>query len=437
MARHQAAMKTCRIVVNTPSSFGGIGDLYNFKLAPSLTLGCGSWGGNSVSENVGVKHLINIKTVAERRENMLWFRTPEKVFFKKGCMPVALEELKTEYARKKAFIVTDSFLYQNGYTKPLTDRLDELGIQYAVFADVAPDPTLACAREGVKQINSFQPDVIIALGGGSPMDAAKAIALMVANLKEVESSLYEAREFQALPVAEVPTTAGTGSEATPYAILTIHARRTKQSISYRIYPALALLDSKYLKTESIDTLVNTTVDALAHLIESYLNTNANSYNRMYSEKGLRLFAEMKDDLLQCRRFGGEPRQTLSDEVFDKLMQMSATAGMAITHTSTSLQHGLSYAVTYELGVPHGKAVGIFLPGFLTFYQEKEDVRAVLRQMCFASVDDFTEYMDELLGKVEISDDLWKKDVEMIMGNQAKLKNYPFTMDEETLYKFRR
>ena len=166
-------MKTCRILVNTPSSQGGIGDLYNFKLAPSLTLGCGSWGGNSVSENVGVKHLINIKTVAERRENMLWFRAPEKVYIKKGCLPVALDELKTVMGKKKAFIVTDSFLYNNGYTKPITDKLDEMGIQHTTFFEVAPDPTLGCAMKGAEQMRAFQPDVIIALGGGSAMDAGK------------------------------------------------------------------------------------------------------------------------------------------------------------------------------------------------------------------------------------------------------------------------
>ena len=178
MAKHAEAMKTCRILINTPSSHGGIGDLYNFKLTPSLTLGCGSWGGNSVSENVGVKHLLNIKTVAERRENMLWFRAPEKVYFKKGCLPVALDELGTVMNKKKAFIVTDSFLYKNGYTKPITDKLDEMGITYTCFYDVAPDPTLACAKEGAKAMTAFEPDVIIALGGGSAMDAGKIMWVM-------------------------------------------------------------------------------------------------------------------------------------------------------------------------------------------------------------------------------------------------------------------
>ncbi len=361
---------------------------------------------------------------------------PTNVYSEDNCVMNHRKELAA--LGKKALLVTGKHSSRaNGSLEDVKNALQKTGTAYAVFDKIEENPSI----ETVMQAREFgieeNVDFVIGIGGGSPMDAAKAIALMVANPGEDESILYEAHEFEALPVAEVPTTAGTGSEVTPYAILTIHARRTKQSISYRIYPVLALIDSRYLKTESVDTLINTTVDALAHLIESYLNTNANSYNRMYSEKGLRLFAKVKDDLLQCRRFGGEPKQTLSDEAFDMLMQMSATAGMAITHTSTSLPHGLSYAVTYEMGVPHGKAVGIFLPGFLAYYEEKEDVRAALRQMCFASVDDFTGYLDELLGKVEIADDLWKKDVEMIMENQAKLKNYPFTMDEGTLYKFRR
>lgn len=361
---------------------------------------------------------------------------PTNVYSENNCVMNHKKDLAA--LGSKALLVTGKHSSQaNGSLADVKQALQEEGTAYAVFDKIEENPsieTVMQARElGIKE----NVDFVVGIGGGSPMDAAKAIALMIANPGEDEGILYEKHEFEALPVAEVPTTAGTGSEVTPYAILTIHARRTKQSISYRIYPALALIDSKYLKTESLDTLVNTTVDALAHLIESFLNTNANSYNRMYSEKGLRLFAEVKDDLLQCRRFGGEPRQTLSDEVFDKLMQMSATAGMAITHTSTSLPHGLSYPVTYEMGVPHGKAVGIFLPGFLNYYQCKEDMRSVLREMCFASVDDFTQYLDELLGKVEIADDLWRKDVKMIMGNQAKLKNYPFIMDEEILYKFRR
>ena len=227
-----AKMKTCRVLVNTPSSFGGIGDLYNFKLAPSLTLGCGSWGGNSVSENVGVKHLVNIKTVAERRENMLWFRAPEKVYIKKGCLPVALDEVGNVMQKKKAFIVTDSFLYKNGYTKPITDKLDEMGVTHTTFFNVAPDPTLACAKEGVAAMNAFQPDCIIAVGGGSAMDAGKIMWVMYEHpevdfldlamrFMDIRKRVYTFPKMgeKAYFIA-VPTSAGTGSEATPFAVIT-------------------------------------------------------------------------------------------------------------------------------------------------------------------------------------------------------------------------
>lgn len=237
----EETMKTCRILINTPSSQGGIGDLYNFKLKPSLTLGCGSWGGNSVSENVGVKHLLNIKTVAERRENMLWFRAPEKVYFKKGCLPVALNELKTVLGKKKAFIVTDQFLYKNGYTKCITDKLDELGIVYTVFYDVAPDPTLACAKEGAKAMKLFEPDCIIAVGGGSAMDAGKIMWVMYEHpevdfmdmamrFMDIRKRIYTFPKMgeKAYFIA-IPTSSGTGSEVTPFAVITDEGKRNKIS----------------------------------------------------------------------------------------------------------------------------------------------------------------------------------------------------------------
>ena len=230
--RFAAAMKTCRILVNTPSSHGGIGDLYNFKLTPSLTLGCGSWGGNSVSENVGVKHLINIKTVAERRENMLWFRAPEKVYIKRGCMPFALEELKAVMGKQRAFLVTDSFLYKNGYLKPITDKLNEMGISYTTFADVEPDPSLASAQKGAEAMRSFAPDVIIAFGGGSAMDAAKIMWVlyehpdadfqdMAMRFVDIRKRIYTFPKMgeKAYFVA-IPTSSGTGSEVTPFAVIT-------------------------------------------------------------------------------------------------------------------------------------------------------------------------------------------------------------------------
>ncbi|MBP5581738.1 MAG: bifunctional acetaldehyde-CoA/alcohol dehydrogenase, partial [Ruminococcus sp.] len=249
-------MKTCRILVNTPSSQGGIGDIYNFRLTPSLTLGCGSWGGNSVSENVGVKHLLNIKTVAERRENMLWFRAPEKIYMKRGCLPTALDELKTIMDKKRAFIVTDKFLYENGFTKPITDKLDELGIQHSSFFDVAPDPTLACAKEGAAQISVFKPDVIIAVGGGSAMDAAKIMwvlyehpeadfADMAMRFMDIRKRVYTFPKMgeKAYFVA-IPTSAGTGSEVTPFAVITDESTGVKYPLAdYELLPNMAIIDT--------------------------------------------------------------------------------------------------------------------------------------------------------------------------------------------------
>ena len=256
MAKHAAAMKTCRILINTPSSHGGIGDLYNFKLAPSLTLGCGSWGGNSVSENVGVKHLLNIKTVAERRENMLWFRAPEKVYFKKGCMPVALDELKHVMDKKRAFIVTDSFLYMNGYTKPITDKLDELGIVYQCFSDVQPDPTLANAQAGAKAMTAFKPDVIIALGGGSAMDAGKIMWVMYEHPEvdfqdmamrfiDIRKRVYTFPKMgeKAYFVA-IPTSSGTGTEVTSFAVITDQETGVKYPLAdYELMPDMSIVDA--------------------------------------------------------------------------------------------------------------------------------------------------------------------------------------------------
>ncbi|MCI9082022.1 MAG: iron-containing alcohol dehydrogenase [Lachnospiraceae bacterium] len=361
---------------------------------------------------------------------------PTNVYSEDNCVMNHRKELAA--LGKKALIVTGKHSSRiNGSLEDVEKALQEENIPFILFDSIEENPSIETVMEAGELGKREQVDFVVGIGGGSPMDAAKAIALMIANPAMDESILYKNEKLPALPVAEVPTTAGTGSEVTPYAILTIHARKTKQSISHKIYPDLALIDSRYLKTAGLDTLVDTAVDALAHLLESYLNTNANSYNRMYSEKGLSLFAEIREELLSCRRQGEKPAQTLSDRVFGTLMQLAATAGMAITHTGTSLPHGLSYTLTYEMQVPHGKAVGIFLPGFLKYYQNKDEVQFVLDQMGFASVEDFTEYLDELLGKVEIPEGLWIEDVKSIMANKAKLKNYPFEMDKTTLYAFRR
>ena len=290
MAKHAEAMKTCRILVNTPSSHGGIGDLYNFKLTPSLTLGCGSWGGNSVSENVGIKHLLNIKTVAERRENMLWFRAPEKVYFKKGCLPVALDELGTVMNKKKAFIVTDSFLYKNGYTKPITDKLDELGIVYTCFYDVAPDPNLACAKAGAEAMKSFEPDVIIALGGGSAMDAGKIMWVlyehpeadfldMAMRFQDIRKRIYTFPKMgeKAYFVA-VPTSSGTGSEVTPFAVITDEKTGTKYPLAdYELLPNMAIIDADNMKDQPKGLTSASGIDALTHALEAYASVMATDY----------------------------------------------------------------------------------------------------------------------------------------------------------------
>ena len=365
LARHQAAMKTCRIVVNTPSSFGGIGDLYNFKLAPSLTLGCGSWGGNSVSENVGVKHLINIKTVAERRENMLWFRTPEKVFFKKGCMPVALEELKTEYARKKAFIVTDSFLYQNGYTKPLTDRLDELGIQYAVFADVAPDPTLACAREGVKQINSFQPDVIIALGGGSPMDAAKIMWVlyehpdadfqsMSMDFMDIRKRIYRFPKMgQKAMMVAIPTSSGTGSEVTPFAIITDETTGTKWPLAdYELLPTMAIVDVDNMMNQPKGLTCASGIDAMTHAIEAYVSIMASPFTDGLALQAIKLVFQYLPSAYENGANDPYARE--------KMAEASCIAGMAFANAFLGLNHSMAHKLGAYHHLPHGIANAVIL-----------------------------------------------------------------------------
>ena len=294
-------MKTCRILVNTPSSHGGIGDLYNFKLAPSLTLGCGSYGGNSVSENVGVKHLLNTKTVAERRENMLWFRTPEKVYFKKGCLPVALDELRTVYGKKKAFIVTDTFLYQSGYTKPITDKLDEMGIQYDCFFDVAPDPTLQCAQKGLEQLKDFGPDTIIALGGGSAMDAAKIMWLMYEHpeckFEDLAMDFMDIRKrvyvfpkmgIKAMMVA-IPTSSGTGSEVTPFAIITDATTGTKWPIAdYELMPNMAIVDTDFMMTQPKGLTSASGIDALTHALEAYASIMATDFTDGMALKAAKL-----------------------------------------------------------------------------------------------------------------------------------------------------
>lgn len=325
---------------------------------------------------------------------------------------------------KKAMIITGKHSSRaNGSLGDVINVLKEENIDYIIFDDIEENPSIETVMKARDIGVNEKVDFVIGIGGGSPLDASKAIAMMIANSDKDESVLYESVKLNSLPVVTIPTTAGTGSEVTPYAILTIHAKRTKKSISHRIYPVMALLDSKYLKTQKKETLINTAVDALAHCVESYLNTNSNSLNRIYSEKGLRLFGEVKGALMKYE---------ITDEVYDKLLDMAMIAGIAITHTATSLPHGLSYAVTYELGVPHGKAVGMFLGGYVENYKDKSDVSNVLDMLGFSTAAEFRKYLNELIGTVEVPEDIMDRNVEALLSNKAKLKNYPFEITEDEL-----
>ena len=358
MAKHAAAMKTCRILINTPSSQGGIGDLYNFKLTPSLTLGCGSWGGNSVSENVGIKHLLNIKTVAERRENMLWFRTPQKVYFKKGCMPVALNELRDVLGKKRAFLVTDSFLYMNGYTKPITDKLDELGIVYTTFSDVQPDPTLANAQAGAKAMDAFKPDVIIALGGGSAMDAAKIMWVMYEHpevdfqdmamrFMDIRKRVYTFPKMgeKAYFVA-IPTSSGTGSEVTPFAVITDQESGVKYPLAdYELLPNMAIVDTDNMMSQPKGLTSASGVDVLTHALEAYASIMATDYTDGLALKAMK---NVFDYLPTAYNDGNnvEARQKMADA--------SCMAGMAFANAFL----GLCHSMAHKLGAYHHLAHGV-------------------------------------------------------------------------------
>ena len=371
IAKHAAAMKTCRVLINTPSSHGGIGDLYNFKMAPSLTLGCGSWGGNSVSENVGVKHLLNIKTVAERRENMLWFRTPEKVYFKKGSMPVALDELGTVMHKKKAFIVTDSFLYKNGYSKPITDKLDELGIVNTTFFNVAPDPTLACAKEGWAQMKAFEPDVIIALGGGSAMDAAKIMWVMYEHpevdfydlamrFMDIRKRVYTFPKMgeKAYFIA-VPTSAGTGSEVTPFAVITDESTGTKYPLAdYQLMPNMAIVDADFHMTAPKGLTAASGIDAVTHALEAYASMMATEYTDGLAIEALKNIFEY---LPRAYDDG------LNDPVAREKMANAATmAGMAFANAFLGVCHSMAHKLGAYHHLPHGVANALMIDYVLEF-----------------------------------------------------------------------
>ncbi len=365
MAKHQAAMKTCRILVNTPSSHGGIGDLYNFKLTPSLTLGCGSWGGNSVSHNVGVMDLINTKTVAERRENMLWFRTPEKVYFKKGSMPVALDELGTVMHKKKAFIVTDSFLYKNGYVAPIEKKLDEMGIQHTCFFEVAPDPTLQCARKGVDQMRQFEPDTIIALGGGSAMDAGKIMWIMYehpeANFEDMAMDFMDIRKrvFTFPKMGEkayfvaIPTSSGTGSEVTPFAIITDADTGVKWPIAdYALLPNMAIVDVDNMMTQPKGLTSASGIDVMTHAIEAYVSIMATDYTDGLAMKAVKLVFENLPSAYENGANDPKAREEMANA--------SCMAGMAFANAFLGVNHSMAHKLGAFHHLPHGVANAVIL-----------------------------------------------------------------------------
>ncbi len=364
-------MKTCRILVNTPSSQGGIGDLYNFKLAPSLTLGCGSWGGNSVSENVGVKHLVNIKTVAERRENMLWFRAPEKVYIKKGCLPVALDELKNVMGKKKAFIVTDSFLYHNGYTKTITDKLDEMGIAHTTFFNVAPDPTLACAKEGTAAMRAFEPDCIIAVGGGSAMDAGKIMWVLYEHpevdfmdlamrFMDIRKRVYTFPKMgeKAYFIA-VPTSAGTGSEVTPFAVITDEQTGVKYPLAdYELMPDMAIVDADMMMNAPKGLTAASGIDAVTHNLEAYASMMATDYTDGLALRSLQMIFKY---LPRAYDNGAN-----DPEAREKMANAATMAGMAFANAFLGVCHSMAHKLGAFHHLPHGVANALMIDEVLRF-----------------------------------------------------------------------
>ncbi len=366
-----ARMKTCRILVNTPAAQGGIGDIYNFMLAPSLTLGCGSWGGNSVSENVGVKHLLNIKTVAERRENMLWFRAPEKIYIKKGCLPVALDELKTVMNKKKAFIVTDTFLYQNGYSKPITDKLDSMGITHTTFFNVAPDPTLACAKEGAALMSAFKPDVIIALGGGSAMDAAKIMWVMYEHpevdfmdmamrFMDIRKRVYTFPKMgeKAYFVA-IPTSAGTGSEVTPFAVITDEQTGVKYPLAdYELLPNMAIVDTDFHMSAPRGLTAASGIDAVTHAVEAYASMLATDYTDGLVKQALQVIFKYLPRAYDNGQTDIEARE--------KMANAATIAGMAFANAFLGICHSMAHKLGAFHHLPHGVANALMIGEVIRF-----------------------------------------------------------------------
>lgn len=375
IAKHARAMKTCRILVNTPSSQGGIGDIYNFMLAPSLTLGCGTWGGNSVSDNVGVKHLLNIKTVAKRRENMLWFRTPEKVYFKKGCMPVALDELGTIMHKKKAFIVTDSFLYKNGYVTAIEEKLNQMGIMHTCFYEVAPDPTLQCAQKGADQMTAFEPDTIIALGGGSAMDAAKIMWVMYehpeASFEDMAMDFMDIRKrvFTFPKMGEkayfvaIPTSSGTGSEVTPFAIITDADTGVKWPLAdYELLPNMAIVDVDNMMSQPKGLTSASGIDVMTHAIEAYVSIMATDYTDGLAMKAVKMVFDYLPSAYENGADDPKAREMMANA--------SCMAGMAFANAFLGLNHSMAHKLGAFHHLPHGVANAVILTQVMRYNAEE-------------------------------------------------------------------
>jgi acetaldehyde dehydrogenase/alcohol dehydrogenase len=370
IAKFSEVMKTGRTIINMPSSQGAIGDIYNFKLAPSLTLGCGSWGGNSVSENVGVKHLLNIKNVAERRENMLWFRVPEKIYFKYGCLAMALKELK-DMNKKKAFIVTDKVLYNLGFVDKITDVLDEIQMDYKVFFDVEPDPTLATAKKGAEEMRSFEPDTIIALGGGSPMDAAKIMWVMYEHpeirfedlamrFMDIRKRVFKFPKMgeKAMMVA-IPTSAGTGSEVTPFAVITDEKTQIKYPLAdYELTPDMAIVDAELMMNMPKSLTAASGIDALTHAIEAYVSVCASEYTNGMALEAIRLIFKY---LPQAYNDG--PNNIKARE---KMAHASTMAGMAFANAFLGVCHSMAHKLGSMHHIPHGIANALLINEVIRF-----------------------------------------------------------------------
>ena len=363
-------MKTARTLINMPAAQGAIGDLFNFKLAPSLTLGCGSWGGNSVSENVGPKHLINIKSIAERRENMLWFRVPEKTYFKYGCLPVALQEL-ADMGKKKAFIVTDRVLFDMGYTNKITDVLDANGIQYKIFSDVEPDPTLRCARAGAAEMTAFNPDVIISLGGGSAMDAAKIMWVMYehpeVNFHDLAMTFMDIRKRiykfptmgEKAMMVSIATSAGTGSEVTPFAVITDEKSGVKYPLAdYELTPDMAIVDAELMMTSPRGLTACAGIDVLVHAVEAYVSIMASEYTNGLALEAIRLVFKYLPDAYN--------EGTTNIKAREKMAHASCMAGMAFSNAFLGINHSMAHKLGAFHHLPHGMANSLVMTEVIRF-----------------------------------------------------------------------